>query len=362
MTHDFSNPALQATAARRAAGCSMEIRTSFCRRRPAPAAVRELGRYAAKTRVWQMTTYLKLVGVFLWALSSQAVTPLLPATEQEVMRSLLADPQAFVRTREIAVLQAVGASNLDLTSLVIKQSQYFPLTNAVDFSEAVQDLLRKQGQARLIAELGNTPRPVRLVQEDKFTKMFSDQDDSFDDWLAFCEQFPDCTWITALSRVGFSSKGTAAIVFYALEQPSRPAIPGFYLLRRDQGRWAITEVRRAMNREAPDAVVTCGLRFYVVNDYPAVDSPRLILKVEYSSETNLACSVPQSYKLIHDGEALRDLTGWVLQVTEPPEYAGQLVTALRDDWWSAAMFRFGRLYVVALPREMIGTHDFRVRF
>ena len=120
-----------------------------------------------------------------------------------------------------------------------------------------------------------------------------------------------------------------------------------------------------MGAEAFELVsVRCELRYYVAHFWPEGASQPLALQVVENQGTNLVCSVPRSFRLAKSSAECVDFAGWVLQVVEPAEYAGQPLTAILYDYLPSPfdVFRVGRRYETAVPKNMIGDLNFRVRF
>jgi len=291
----------------------------------------------------------------------RAATPSLPAAEQEVVQAFLGQEDAL--GTEVAVFEIASAAKLDFNGSY-QQVQKATHREIPDrghaFVEAVEDMLKRSQTAGRITEITNAHRRVQLIAQDAFKSIFLENDAAYDDWTLFYDRFPNCGRIVALSRVGFDQRATTAVLCYAMKEPERPGITRFGVLRRAGGRWLISESRRVMRSKGTNTVnIRCELRYYVAHYYPEGTSQELALQVVQNQRTNLVCSVPRGFRVVTNNGL--DFAGWILQVVEPAELAGQPLTAIPDDYPSEG-FRFGRLYDIAVPKDLIGDLRFRIRF
>ena len=303
-----------------------------------------------------------------WLMTCQAAIPPLPGVEQEVIEGFVADQTGPLGNRAGAVFETASAASVDFGGSYDKLQTVLnreASDRGPTFAQALENMVKKNSTGARIAGVTNSERPVRLVSETLFKSISSDSDASYDDWLLFYDRFPGCSRVVTLSRVGLDSEGTFAVLCYGLKEPYRPGTTSFEALRREGKRWVISEFRKAMGPKALDLVpVRCELRYYIAHFSPEGASQPLALQVVENRGTNLVCTVPRTFRLAKSSAECVHFAGWVLQVTEPTEYAGQLVTAVLYDYPASPfdVFRFGRRYDAAVPKNMIGDLNFRVRF
>ncbi len=293
-----------------------------------------------------------------------AATPLLPGTEQEVIKAFLGDENTIHGASGVAIFGVASASNLDLKASyerALKGLLLAGMDRGPSFREAVEDALNKSQTAARVAAFTNATRQVHVVPESQFEDLFSDNDASVDTWLRFYEEFPNCGGFVVASRVGFDRNANLAVLFYNLKAPSAPGATRLEVLRRTGGGWRISDTAMATRPRGTNLLaLTCQLRF-VVAASPGTDLRALRLVVAENLGTNLVCSVPSSFRLSSSSPGW-DSVGWVLQIEEPSEFVGQLLTAVQAGHPPADIFRFGRFYEVRVPEDLIGDLSFRLRF
>ena len=293
-----------------------------------------------------------------------AATPLLPVAEHEVIEAFLGDEGTIYGARDVALFDVACAANLDLNSSyerAQKGVRLVGLDRGPAFREAVEDALNKSQTAARVAAVTNASRRVHLVPEGEFKGLFSDSDETVDDWLRFYEKFPNCSRVVITSRVGFDRSATLAVLFYSLKEPSPPGATRLEVFRRAGERWKISDIAVAARQRGTNLLaLTCQLRYFVAAS-PGSDLAALKLEVAENQGTNLVCSVPRPFKLASSPPGW-DSVGWVLQIEAPAAFAGCLLTAMQDDYPPADIFRFGRLYEVSVQRDLIGDLSFRLRF
>jgi hypothetical protein len=303
-----------------------------------------------------------------WFVNCEAGIPSLPRAEQEVIEGFVADKTGPLGSREGALFETASAASVDFGGSYDKIQKVLnreASDRGPTFAQALENMLKKNRTGARIAGVTNSERPVRMVSETLFKSISADGDASYDDWLLFYDRFPGCSRVVTVSRVGLDSEGTFAVLCYGLKEPYRPGTTRFEALRREGKRWVISEFRKAMEPEVLDLVpVRCELRYYIAHFWPEGASQSLALQVVENRGTNLVCTVPRSFRLAKSNAECLDFAGWVLQVMEPAEYAGQLVTAVQYDYPPSPfdVFRFGRRYDAAVPKNIIGDLNFRVRF
>jgi hypothetical protein len=119
------------------------------------------------------------------------------------------------------------------------------------------------------------------------------------------------------------------------------------------------------NYDSPTVTVVCELRYYLVGHVTSI-SPTNRLQIVCNDGTNLACSISEPLALLQraDTNVLWEIGGFVLQIVEPREYAGQVLTAHFDGPLASGdpfkAFAFGRRYKMDVSQKFIGGTNFGV--
>lgn len=110
--------------------------------------------------------------------------------------------------------------------------------------------------------------------------------------------------------------------------------------------------------------VICELRYYLVGWATATTAPKGLETVS-NERTNLSCSIAEPLRLIKqaDTNLTFQISGFVFQIIEPEEYAGQVLTSHFDGPLASGdpfkAFTFGKRYQMVVAPKWIGDTHFR---
>jgi hypothetical protein len=119
------------------------------------------------------------------------------------------------------------------------------------------------------------------------------------------------------------------------------------------------------NYDSPAVSVVCELRYYLVGHVTSL-APTNGLQVVRNVGTNLICSVAEPLRLIQraDTNLLWEIGGFVFQIVEPQEYAGQVLTAHFDGPLASGdpfkAFAPARRYRIDVSQKFIGRTNFGI--
>jgi len=312
--------------------------------------------------------------VCLWSVAGIPV-PADPSPEQEVIQVLIEKqvPDTNGTTWDQVVLETTATTQLDLrrdypllrANLILEGRKRGPAC-----SEAVEDMLKKNQSEAAIRIQTNRLEHVRLVGVESFERIFAGKEDTYDEWVRFYAEFPNGRHLLVVSRVGFDSRKTRAAVCFSVRKPEENHSRARYEIFRRQGeRWVVDRYPRRYIKgrltpglDDPLIVLECELRYYLVdtNEPPASLHPSS-LEVLKNEVTNLVCSVSNPFTLASIPVSSRQVRGFVLQVVEPKDVAGQVLTVRADPLRDPAdQFEFEQRYELQIRREMLGNLEFRL--
>ncbi len=116
--------------------------------------------------------------------------------------------------------------------------------------------------------------------------------------------------------------------------------------------------------DSPAASVVCELRYYLIGHVTSIRRTNH-LEVVRSNVTNLTCSIGEPLRLIQtaDTNLLWDVGGFILQIVEPKDFAGQVLTVHFDGVLASGdpfkAFVPGKRYRMDVSQKDIGDTDFR---
>lgn len=111
--------------------------------------------------------------------------------------------------------------------------------------------------------------------------------------------------------------------------------------------------------DSATVTVVGELRYYVVGG-----AARPTVQVLQNDGRSLTCSVSEPFRLLRqvDTNLTFEVRGFVLQIVEPAQYAGQVLTAHFDGLLASGdpfkAFALGRRYQMDVAHEFIGGTDF----
>lgn len=117
------------------------------------------------------------------------------------------------------------------------------------------------------------------------------------------------------------------------------------------------------NYDSPTVTVVCELRYYLVGHVTSI-SPTNRLQVVRNDRTNLTCSISEPLSLPRraDTNLTWEIGGFVLQIIDPAQYAGEILTAHFDGPLASGdpfkAFAFGRRYQMGVSQKFIGGTNF----
>jgi len=112
------------------------------------------------------------------------------------------------------------------------------------FKEAVEDFLQKNRIPVQFVFPTNVTASVELVSEATLKQIFSDERSALpgglnECWKEFYRRFPGSGGYRTISRVGFDSKRTIALIYFGEHNGSLAGHGQIYVLRQDKGKWIL---------------------------------------------------------------------------------------------------------------------------
>ena len=115
--------------------------------------------------------------------------------------------------------------------------------------------------------------------------------------------------------------------------------------------------------DSPTVSVVCELRYYLVGHVTSL-TPTNRLQILRNVGTNLICSIAEPLRLVQTAETnlLWEIGGFIFQIIEPQEHAGQVLTAHFDGPLASGdpfkAFAPARRYRMDVSQKFIGTTNF----
>ncbi len=109
------------------------------------------------------------------------------------------------------------------------------------FREAVEDFITKNRSPIQFGIVSNTLTSIQLVSSAVLNEIFSaKRNDKPNGWEVFHKRFSDAPVLITLSRPGFDSERSVALVFLCVQQGYTAGTDSIRVLRRQSGKWVIT--------------------------------------------------------------------------------------------------------------------------
>ena len=294
------------------------------------------------------------VGLLAQWVNGSAELPPLPASEQAVIEGLLREEISANTSGEQVVRDAVSLAHFRFTNSYekfIEGLRQEGQRRGPAFGEAVENMLKSNETEARISIPTDAPKPIHLVSEKELNEPTN--------WTRFRDKYKDSSEVITVSRVGLDSKGNIAVVCFGIEYQFLPGIAQVRFLKPEGKRWAFEAYHRSLG--GPGGVqmpnVVCELRYYHSGPF----KKSLVI---HNYSTNVLCSVAKPERLWKSTNGLSawDVSGFILQVVEPPRYAGQVLTAHFEGPVASGdpfrAFTFAKRYQLEVAEEILGSLDF----
>lgn len=110
--------------------------------------------------------------------------------------------------------------------------------------ELYEDFKNKNSHYYILQNKFSVPQNIVLLSKTERDKIFTKKGPFFDGWFEFYNKYPDSPGYIGLSRVGFNTDHTYAIVYFSLLVASLIGHGYLILLSKEKGKWSVK--KRAM--------------------------------------------------------------------------------------------------------------------
>jgi hypothetical protein len=159
---------------------------------------------------------------------------IIPNSEYEVYSSVILsenDPQSV---NKIVILQLTDNSTWCDTYDCFQNFKNYSLKND---SILVDDFKNKNAKVYKLENKFSIPQTVILISREELNKIFYNEKG----WDAFYEKYPNSSGYIQISRVGFNSNQTQAILYYGNQYAGLGGEGYLIFLTKDEGKWIIKE-------------------------------------------------------------------------------------------------------------------------
>ncbi len=174
-----------------------------------------------------------------------------PAVKQTAIINVTTNESDIIPDSEYEVYSAVILSKNDPRS--VKKIVIYPLTynrtvcynyecfqNFKNYSlknDSIEDYKNKNARAYKLENKFSIPQTVILISEEELNQIFQSEKG----WDAFNERYPDSSGIIQISRAGFNTNQTQAILYYSYQRGAVWGEGYLFFLTRDEGEWRVKE-------------------------------------------------------------------------------------------------------------------------
>jgi hypothetical protein len=312
-----------------------------------------------------------LISILILALlvaltSGPGAPPPLPSQEQEVVEALLREEIQANGSSEQVVRDVASMAHLVFTNGYDKFLQILEREGQrrnPAYKEALADMVKKNQTEATISTPTHIKKPVHLVSEATLKRILPFQSDPrTNNWDPFYATFKSSREVVTVSRPGVDSKGNIAVVCFGVQNRWVPGFCQVSVLKREGKEWFLELYRRSLGGPLREGMATVifKLRYYLSGSQSETNRVRVI----QNYRTNLVCWVDEPGRLFQTTNGLSpwDVSGFVFQIVEPPEYAGQVFSAHFDGPLASGDpfmgFSFGKRYQINLAKERLGNLDF----
>lgn len=175
-----------------------------------------------------------------WAQLGRAASPTLTLAEQEVVGLVLQREGPSATSGTTVMLDMASVSEIrheqshEEFAKRLRSWGFGEKERPSEIQQALEDFLAKNRTDTQIVFPTNASA-VRLVPETVVDEIFRTNG-----WRAFYQQFPGSGGYAVVSRVGFDSKKTVAMVYLGVHRGSLSGRGRIYILRREHDQWTIT--------------------------------------------------------------------------------------------------------------------------
>ncbi|MGB8216668.1 MAG: hypothetical protein WCE94_05125 [Candidatus Methanoperedens sp.] len=159
---------------------------------------------------------------------------IIPNSEYEVYSSVISsenDPQSV---NKIVILQLTDNSTLCDTYDCFQNFKNYSLKND---SILVDDFKNKNAKVYKLENKFSIPQTVILISHEELNEIFQNNKG----WDAFYEKYPLSSGVISISRAGFNSNQTQAILYYGSQRESLDGQGYLIFLTKDEGKWIVKE-------------------------------------------------------------------------------------------------------------------------
>lgn len=159
---------------------------------------------------------------------------IIPNSEYEVYSSVILSENYPQSVNKIVIHQLTSNSTGCDTYDCFQNFKNYTLKND---SMLVDDFKNKNAKAYELENKFSIPQTVILISDGELNEIFQNNKG----WGAFYEKYPNSSGVISISRAGFNSNQTQAILYYGYQREMLDGEGYLIFLTKDEGKWIVKE-------------------------------------------------------------------------------------------------------------------------